>query len=243
MKNCPDCKEKIRKKSLKFCENCFHSFYNNLKLNTKQKINSYYYFLKKVHEEFGPEEIKDEDKEIIGIIKYSINNFKKKIIEIQDINGKNLVILKFQKVFFSTVLDLYDDSENLIARIKKEKFSFLNPKIFLENIYGTKKYIALGNLKNWTFKIIDASKNKIVAEVKNNDIKQISSSKKILKIQEYYCLKINNAKSNSLILLSFTIAINNIFHTISGLTNITGIERKVARLRPFGPGNPKFDKR
>jgi len=96
--------------------------------------------------------------------------------------------------------------------------------------------LAVGKLKKWAYKIINNTNNQVIGSV----IELKSSTLKIFnnKVKErYYYLKLKKYDEYSIIILGFVLCINNLNY--NGISNIAGFERRIARLRPFGPGEMK----
>jgi len=200
-----------------------------------EKIDKFHYFLKKKYENFGNEGIKNNKGQTISIIKFPLYT-SSHLVEIQDLIEQSTYFLEIYRGFFHKNYNFRDSSSNIIAKIKISKPLLSANKASLFINKTKKRFFTVGKLKKWTYKIINKTNNQVIGSVidlKHSELKIFNNNEK----EHYYCLKLNKFDEFSIIILGFVICINNLDY--KGISNITGFERRIARLRPFGPGEMK----
>jgi uncharacterized protein YxjI len=206
------------------------------KISETTSINSsQLVFLKKQFQNFGNEDIFNDQGHIIGEIVISFLNLNKKF-KIIDLNTKEFISIERKNKLFSKIYYLKKQNDEIIAYIKKNRLSLYPSKIWLKLSPRRNKFIAIGNFKKFNYTIVDFKNNKIVAKVNNIEKKQ-APPKIIQNISvKYYYLKLINLKVENILMIAFTICINLLNNPHFGASDLAGPERKFARLRPFGPG-------
>ncbi len=192
-----------------------------------------YIFIKKQFKNFGFEEIIDGFGQVIGKVSVSFFTLSKNIT-VQDLIVKKTMKIESKNSFFYKFLNIKDISGNLVAKIKKKKFSFTHSRLRFEKQIKNTDIVAVGNFKKSDYEILNSSDNQLIAYVKNNC--KIKSVRQDLDFSSYNCLEIINNKIERILLICFIISINNFTSRFYRVSDLTGFERKIARLRPFGPG-------
>jgi len=200
-----------------------------------EKSDKFHYVLKKKYENFGNECIKNNKGQTIAKVKFPLYT-SSHLVEIQDLIKQSTYIIEIHRGFFHKNYNFRDSSSNILAKIKISKPLLSAIKTSLLINKTKKKFFAVGKLKKWTYKIINKTNYQVIGsviELKRSKLKTFNDNVK----EHYYCLKLNKYDEYSIIILGFVICINNLNY--KGISNITGFERKIARLRPFGPGEMK----
>ena len=190
----------------------------------EESENIFHYFLKKKFENFGNEEINNKKGQTIAKVKFPLYGTTH-IIEIQDLIGQSTYFIDRGGLFKNYTFR--DSSNNILARVSKPLLSANKAYLLINKT--KKKFLAIGKLKKWAYKIISKTNNQVIGSV--TDLKRSEFN------EQYYRLELKNHDEYSIIILSFVICINNLNY--NGISNITGFERRIARLRPFGPGKMK----
>jgi uncharacterized protein YxjI len=189
-------------------------------------------FLKKKFENFGSEEILNEKGQIIG---YIIISFLKlnKYFKIKDLTTKEIIAIEKKNNILYTIYNLKDKNDELIANIRKNRFSKSPSKIWYKS--KTDEFYAYGDFRRYNYDIFNLNDN-IIAKV--NKIEKIENiPKKIQKTpQTYYCLNFNSSYLENILIIAFVICINFLNNPSLGISDLMSFERKIARMRPFGPG-------
>lgn len=208
---------------------------SNQDLSEVSKKNYECVFLKKQFDSFGDEEILNELGQIIG--KIEIPFFKlNRNLKIRDlVNNKTIIVERKNNLFFK-IRELKNHSGELFAKIRMARIPFFSSKITFADNKGKKQYVATGDFKYWNYKIINTSNNAIIAKIKVPKMKNSLIQKLKLSLSDFYYLKIINKNIEKINIISFAISINNFVHNSQGISDIAGFERRIARLRPFGPG-------
>ena len=192
-------------------------------------------FLKKNFENFGCEVIFNEIGQVIGKIIIPFLNLNK-IFKIKDINSKKVIVIEKKNKLLSKICYLKENNEKIIASVRKSRFKTKPSKIWLRHDSKNKKYYAIGDFKQFKYEIINSTDNKIIATVIDTDKKEFLPKNKQKILQNYCCIKLFNLKGVNILIMAFIICINLLNHLSSGISDLAGFERKIARLRPFGPG-------
>jgi len=201
----------------------------------RENDKSLHYLLKKKYQNFGSEDITDIKGQILAKVKFPLYS-SDHLVDIQDLNSKSTFSIENHRGFNHRSYKLKDSSKNTLAKIKIGKTLLSGNKAYLESKMTQRKYLTFGNLKEWSYKIINKFSNQIVGkvfELKYSELKNLKNKED----QHFYCLKIDKFDEFPIIFLSFVICIHNLDY--SGISNIGGLERRIARLRPFGPGKLK----
>jgi len=194
----------------------------------------FHYVLKKKYENFGSESIRNNEGQTIAKIEFPLYS-SSRLVEIHDLIRQSTYFIELYRGFFHKNYN-FRDASNILAKIKISKPLALANKASLLINKTKQKFLAVGKLKEWAYKIIYKANNQIIGSVidlKRSKLKIFNDKKK----EHYYCLKLNKFDEYSIIILCFVICINNLGH--KGISNIAGFERRIARLRPFGPGEMK----
>ncbi len=209
---------------------------NNSRAPTKKTTyeTDFKVLIKKTYENFGYQDILNENGLIIGKISIPFLNLNK-ILKIQELDTQEIIFIKIKDKILTKICYLKDSSETLIASIRKKRFLSYPSKIWLKNGSKRKKYCAIGDFKNYKYRIID-NDNEIVGEI--NTLENSEDRKKVIQDNtiNYYSLKLFNSKYKKILIVASTICLNIINNPYFGVTDLTGFERRIARLRPFGPG-------
>ncbi|MFX1328203.1 MAG: LURP-one-related family protein [Promethearchaeota archaeon] len=210
---------------------------NNSNKSYKSKVNTNftYVILNKQFEDFRNEEIINEFGQIIGKIKTNLFTQNKKL-EFQDLKNENFFFLERKNSFLYKSYILKGQAGKIIGTVKKKRFLIKSSRIKLEIDKESKHYTAMGDFKNWNYKIIDTSNNKIAAKVKIYEEELSSIYDLDINSSNCFLLEFINKNIDKFIIASFVISINDLIHYQRNLSDIFGIERRIARLRPFGPG-------
>ncbi|MFX1435248.1 MAG: hypothetical protein ACFFB1_15870 [Promethearchaeota archaeon] len=200
----------------------------------EKNVKLFHYVLKKKYQNFGNEAIKNNKGQTIAKVKFPLYS-SSHLVEIQDLIKQSTYFIEIQRGFFHKNYK-FRDSSNILAKIKISKILLSANKAYLLINKTKKKFLTVGNFKKWTYNIINKTSNQVIGSV--IDLKR--SALKIFndKVKErYYCLKLKKYDEYSIIILGFVLCINNLNY--KGISNIAGFERRIARLRPFGPGEMK----
>ncbi|MFX1504226.1 MAG: LURP-one-related family protein [Promethearchaeota archaeon] len=189
-------------------------------------------FLKKRIESFGNEEILNEKGKIIGTIIISFLKLNK-YFKIQDLNTKKIIAIEKKNNIMNTIYNLKDKNDDLIATIRKNRFSKYPSKIWYKS--KTNEFYAYGDFRRYIYNIFNLNDH-IIAKV--NKIEKVENiPKKIQKSpQSYYCLNFNSSYLEKILIIAFVICINILNNPSLGISDLMSFERKIARMRPFGPG-------
>lgn len=209
--------------------------YSNQPLKNNLISNYTYAILTKNFREFGSQVIINEFSQVIGII--TLNFFSlNKTIEIQDIiNNKIIKIEREKKPFYKNQV-LRDKTNNEMGIIKKKRFFSLILKINVKDKSRKRKYISVGDFKNYNYKINNVSDNKTVAMVKDFSEKNSIAQNLNINLKNHFYIEFFNSNINKFLIISLVISINKKVSKVNSLSNITGLTRRIARLRPIGPG-------
>ncbi|TXT57298.1 MAG: hypothetical protein BAJALOKI2v1_490023 [Promethearchaeota archaeon] len=238
---CPYCGHSLKEKEPRFCEECgssldpqgirreFTSLSNSpqdpqdsimiLKQNEKITDKSpqlfdlerNYYILKEKYWDFGSGDILDKNGRIIGSMKRKFFSFRRRI-ELFNPDGTMAATIHEKIISARGAQDLKDPNGNPIARIKKKILSFFHPKFWLEDPEGNRWYEARGEFMGWSFKIVDLTTNKIVAEIEKADRWRDIFLGGLFDYKDTYALKILDNETDRRILLGFVLSIDNVLH-------------------------------
>jgi len=201
----------------------------------EESDKQFHYILKKKYKNFGNEEIKNNKGQTIAKIKFTLYS-SNHLVEIQDLIKQSTYFIEIYRGFFHKNYHFRDSSSNILAKIKIRRALLSVNKAHLSINKTKKKFLAIGKLKKWTYNIISNTHNQIIGsvfELKSSALKNFNDKVK----EHYYCLNLKKYDEYSIILLGFVLCINNLKY--NGISNIAGFERRIARLRPFGPGGMK----
>ncbi len=174
-------------------------------------INRNYYVFKEKHWDWGGGDIMDEHGNIIGKMKRKILSVRRRV-SLLEVDGTLAATIHAKLLSARGAQDLFDPEGNLIARIKKKILSFFRPKFFLEDANGTRWYEAQGKLMGWSFKVMDLSTGKIVAEIEKADRWRDVFLGGLFDFKDTYALKILDNETDRRILAGFVLSIDNILH-------------------------------
>ncbi|MBN1214845.1 MAG: LURP-one-related family protein [Candidatus Lokiarchaeota archaeon] len=200
-----------------------------------------YYVLKEKYWDFGSGDIYDETGKTIGTMHRIFFNIRKKI-ELIEQDGTVSASIHSKIVSARGAQDLMDAQGNKIARIKKKITSFFRPKFWLEDPLGNRWYEAQGEFLGWSFKVIEISSGKIVAEIEKADRWRDIFLGGIFDFQDTYALKVLDDETDRRILVGFVLSIDNVLHdNHHGHGMMTGamLGRRM-RGGVFGPGRFPF---
>ncbi|MFW9972878.1 MAG: hypothetical protein ACFFDF_22015 [Candidatus Odinarchaeota archaeon] len=192
-------------------------------------------FLKKKFENFGSEEILNEQGQVIGNIILSFQKLNKNF-KIRDLFTNKVIFIEKTYKLFSTICYLKEKNSGIIAIIKKKKLSMHPSKIWFKNSSNINDYYAFGDFKQFNYQIINTINNNIVAKVNEIDKKKIIPKNIEEAPQEYFSIYFIQSDLNNFLIIAFIICINILNKSLLNVSDIMGFERKIARLRPFGPG-------
>lgn len=208
---------------------------HNLILNDELIDNYSYVILKKQMKEFGSVVILNEFSQVIGKIKTKIFTINRRL-EISDVQGNEIIRIKTENNFLSKNQLLKDKSDKIIGKIKKKRFFSSASKVYLKDKNGNKRYITVGDFKNWNYKIYNISDNKLVAKVKIFNEKDLLAQNLHINLKNHYYIEFATSNIEKFVIISFVISINDIISKVHRLSDITGFVRRIAQLRPIGPG-------
>jgi hypothetical protein len=204
-------------------------------LGETSKKNNGNVLLKKFFKHFGYEKIVNELGQVIGKVELPLLRSNKNLKILDIINNKEISIIGKNNLFYKTQ-QLENYSNEIVAKIRLIRIPFFNSKIIFFDKKEKRKYVAIGDFKNWNYKIIDISNNVCIAKLKLPKLEKFIPQNLKLRLNDYYSLQIFNMKIEKIKIISFAICITNFYSSISGISNVAGFERQIARLRPFGPG-------
>ena len=200
----------------------------------EESDKQFHYILKKKYENFGNEGIKNNKGQTIAKVKFPLYS-SSHLVEIQDLIKQSTYFIEIYRVFFHKNYK-FRDSRNILAKIKISRPLLSANKAHLSINKTKEKFLAVGKLKKWSYNIISNTNNQIIGsviELKSSALKNFNDKVK----ERYYCLNLNKYDEYAIIILGFVLCINNLNY--NGISNIAGFERRIARLRPFGPGGMK----
>ena len=201
----------------------------------EENSNYIHYILRKTYKNFGSEDIKNIKGQILAKIKFPLYS-SSSLAEIQDLIRQSTYFIEIYRGFLHKNYNFRDSYSNKLAKIKISKLPFSENKAYLLINKTKKKFLTVGELKKWTYNIISNTHNQIIGsviELKSSALKNFNDKVK----ERYYCLKLKKYDEYAIIILGFVLCINNLNY--NGISNIAGFERRIARLRPFGPGEMK----
>lgn len=228
---CKDCGAEILKSNQKFCEQCGAEIPLKTEIAEKtvsipttqsqQKpysrpgglfdINRTYYVLKEKYWDWGSGDILDDKGQVIGKMHRKILSIRKKI-ELREIDGTVSAAIHEKIITARGAQTLMDSEGNIIAKIKKKILSLFKPKFFLEDPDGNRWYEALGKFMGFSFKVMDLSTGKIIAEIEKADRWRDVFLGGMFDFKDTYALKILDKETDRRILLGFVISIDNVMH-------------------------------
>ncbi len=202
----------------------------------KEKSSGAYNFaiIKKKFDNFGSENILNEFGHILCKVKIPFFNPYKNL-QVQDLNNSNIVFIQEKNSMFYKRKILRDRSNKFIAKITKNKILFTS-KMFIKGSNKNTSFKVLGDLKQGTYKIFFASNSEILVKVKMMTIMNNLSKKLQINSANYYSIEFFNQNIEKLTIISYVISINSLVYKLHRISDIAGFERRIARLRPFGPG-------
>ncbi|MFX0035958.1 MAG: hypothetical protein ACFE9I_10005 [Candidatus Hermodarchaeota archaeon] len=209
---------------------------SNKGIKSKVSTNFTYIILRKQFKDFGNEEIINEFGQIICKIKTNLFTQNKRL-EFQELNNKEFIFLIPNNNVLYRRYILKDKAGKIVGIVKKKRFFKRSSRIKLEIDKESKQYTAVGDFKNWNYKIIDPLNNKILANVKTYEEERSSINDLDLNSNNCFLLEFVNKNIEKFVIVSFVISINSLIYYPKNLSDIFGIERRIARLRPFGPEN------
>ncbi|MFX1238062.1 MAG: LURP-one-related family protein [Promethearchaeota archaeon] len=184
-------------------------------------INRNYYIIKEKMWDMGFGDILDENGNLIGRMNRKIFSIRRRV-EIQELNGEVAATLEEKIVTARNAQDLKDPLGNLIARIKKKILTLFRPKFFLEDPFGNRWYEAQGEFLGWSFRILDCSTGKIIAEIEKSDRWRDIFLGGVFDFKDTYALKIIDNETDRRILLGFVLSIDNVLHDNHGRSSVIG---------------------
>ena len=265
MTYCPDCGTEIKYQSQKFCEKCGcpipsvpstkqsqESSYDNVGsapslsnvslMGSIFDINRNYYIIKETVWDMGFGDILDERGTLIGKMNRKIFSVRRRV-EIQEVDGTVQAVIHEKIVSARQAQTLMDPAGNVIAKIKKKILTVFHHKYFLEDPLGNRWYEADGNFMGWSFKIVDCSTGKLVAEIEKADRWRDVFLRGLFDFKDTYALRIYDNETDRRILLGFVLSIDNTLYDNHGRTTMMGgfigpWGRPIGRRRPGGIPGP-----
>ena len=169
-----------------------------------------YYVIKGKYWGLGSGEIYDEHGEVIGKMQRKIMSLRS-VITVTEVDGRPLFTVSKKLVSLRTSYDIKDNNDRLLGRTKKKVFSFLRPKMWMEEESGRLLLNANGSYAGWNFTIIDRP-GALIAEVKKADALRDVFLKGILDFSDTYVLKIIDPSFDKRRLLGLVLAIDSSVH-------------------------------
>ena len=209
---------------------------SNLILKEVSKEIYTYVILKKQMKDFGSQVIINEFGKVIGNIKFNIFNLNIRL-ELPEILGNNIIRIEGKKSRYSKKRLIKDKSHNIMGEIKKKIFHPSASKIFLKDKNGNKQYICVGDFNKWNYRIYNVSDNKVVAIIKEFNEKDSLAQNLHINLENHFYMEFIKSNIEKSIIISLVITISNTLCKFHKLSDVTGFARRVATLRPFGPGN------
>ncbi|MCP4763320.1 MAG: zinc-ribbon domain-containing protein [archaeon] len=220
---CPKCGDPTEPNQ-KFCEKCGAKI-NELE-NTSTPVTTNYenrvgsgglfdqsrelYVLKEKYWDWGSGDIQDEQGQPIGRMHRKIFSLRRKI-ELQELDGRVSATIEAKILAIKPTYTLKDENQQNIARLSKTFFSFFRPKMYLQDMMGTKIYIAQGRFMGFDFTITDMSGN-LVGEIQKADRWRDIFLGGLFDFKDTYALKILDPSADRRLLVAFVLAIDNILH-------------------------------
>ncbi len=207
----------------------------NLKSKESTKENYNYIILKKFFDEFGSQDIINEFNQVIGKINFNLFKLNRNL-EIQDLRSNKLITIEIKNTLFSTNLLSKYENGDIFGKIKISKLLLPRSIIYIMNKNGDKQYSAIGDLKRWNYKIMNLSNDEIIAKIRDVNEKNTLIQNLHIVFGKYYCIEFINQTIEKIKIMCFIITLNFLMNKVNKISDIAGIERRIARLRPFGPG-------
>ena len=205
-------------------------------LSNKSSDDHHYALLKRQFENFGSEDILNESGQMIAKIRLPFFNPNKNLV-LQDVINDKIVLIERRKSFFFRIQEIKDKTNKILCRIRQRKYISLDSKIYIENGNGTKHLTIKGDLHHWNFEIKHISDDESIARVKNLNEENSVAQGLHLDISKYYSIEILKQTMEKILIIGIIISINKLESKFHGVSDTVGIERRIARSRPFGPGN------
>ncbi len=209
---------------------------NSIKnLNRSSKENKSSIIIKKQFDTFGREKIFNKFGQVIATLEIPL--FKLDCdLRIHDLLNDKLIIFERRDNLLYKIQEIKDNYGNLLARVRMFRFQYANSKIVLVDNKGRKRFVAIGDFKDSNYKIINISNNEIIAQIMTPNKENLIFKNLKLDFKNYYIMNFINNNVDKMRIISFVISINQLIFKFRGVSNIAGFERRIARLRPFGPG-------
>ncbi len=226
---CPNCGNEIKDQEQKFCEQCGVELKFNggpkqqTPPNPRQKMHSHaglfdlsrkYYIIHEKSWGFGSGDIYDKNGNVIGRMDREFLNIHRKV-DLKEIDGTVAATIEEKVISLRGENRILDVHGNLIAVIKKKITSFIHPKFWLEDPDENRWYEAKGEFMGWSFRVIESSTGKTIAEIEKADKWRDIFLGGIFNYQDKYALKILDDETDRRILVAFVLSIDNVLHDVS----------------------------
>ena len=234
--HCPNCGIEYKKADQNFCEACGSPIPSQDEISITENrpvpstprtsaapvstsprpgglfdINRNYYVLKEKYWDWGSGDILDQNNQVIGRMHRIILSIRRRV-ELQEVDGTVSATIHAKIITARQAQELKSPDGVLIARIKKKILSFFRPKFFLEDAHGNRWYEAQGKLMGWSYKVLDCSTGKIIAEIEKADRWRDIFLGGLMDFKDTYALRILDNETDRRILLGFVLSIDNILH-------------------------------
>ena len=193
------------------------------------------YFLSEEYRDFGGGKIYDKKGRIIGKIDNILFSVDKRL-EIREINKSPISIVRKKVLSFHKTQEIIDSEGNSIAIVKRKKKAFSQPKFYLYEQNGNRKFIASGNFKKRNYEIFNALNGKVVTKVCKTQQNLLDSLANPSALKDTLTLEMIEFSEEKSIIMGLVLAIENILNSQFFLADLGGYGRLTMRMRPFGPG-------
>ncbi len=220
---CSKCGTEIRISNQEFCANCGAELSSNISNTSKSNlkkfcsqsalfdINRNYYVFKEDSLYYANGYILDENEKTIGKVERIISEFGN-IVKLRELDNSISATIYKETTSVHETQVIKDSTGTVVARIKKEVISQDNPKFYLEDPIGNRWYDAQGDYMGRSYKIIDITIGKIIAEIERADTWKEIILGSTSDYRETYVLKIYESQTDRCILLGFVLSIDNVLH-------------------------------
>jgi len=199
--------------------------------NVKREL----YFISEEYRDFGGGKIFDKEGRIIGKIDNKIFSVDNRL-EIREIDKNPVAIVRKIVLSFHKTLEIIDSEGNSIAIVKRKKKAFSQPKFYLCEPNGNRKFIASGNFKKRNYEIFNALNGKPVTKVCKTQLNLLDSLANPSALKDTLTLEMIDLGQEKSIIIGLVLAIENILNSQFFLADLGGYGRLTMRMRPFGPG-------
>ena len=193
------------------------------------------YLLSEKYKDFGGGKIYDKEGRIIGKIDNKLFSVDKRL-EIREIDKSPVAIVRKKVLSFHKIQEIIDSEGNSIAIVKRKKKAFSQPKFYLCEPNGNRKFIASGNFKKRNYEIFNALNGKPVTKVCKTQQNLLDSLVNLSELKDTLTLEMIDLSQEKSTIIGLVLAIENILNSQFFLADLGGYGRLTMRMRPFGPG-------